>query len=50
MTAFFLFAAACFFYTALYVIHCVKTRQKTAAAGAALLTLAALGFAVFLVR
>ena len=46
MSLFYAFALACFCYTALYLRHCVKTRQRSAAAGAVLLLIGAVCAAV----
>lgn len=47
MLAYYTFALCSALYAALYLYHCVRTRQKRAARGAALLVLTALA-AVFL--
>ncbi|MCR5808004.1 MAG: hypothetical protein K6G56_00425 [Clostridiales bacterium] len=50
MTAYFVFAAACAAYIGFYAAHCIKTGQRTAAAGAFLLIAASVFFAVFPIR
>ena len=41
MVVYCFFSAACIAYTFLYTVHCIKTKQKTAAAGGAMLFVAA---------